>query len=411
MERSIIHADINNCFASCELLYRPQLRGRPMAVGGSEGSRHGIVLAKNYEAKAYGIKTAEPIWQAKRKCPQLALVPANYALYDRYCRAVRAILESYTDIVEPFGMDEAWVDLTDRCGLLREDAAETAFRIKERVKAETGLTVSVGLSFNKIFAKLGSDMKKPDGLTVITEANFRDIVWPLPVGELLFVGPATLGALERHCIRTIGQLAAADPRLLGSFLGRAGDVLHAYANGLDASPVHRTDYAGDVKSVGNSMTPLRDLEDARDAEILFCLLADSVARRLRAAGFRCRTVQIHLRDNTLMKLERQTRLDRPTCVASELTAAAMRLFRANYDWHRPLRSLGITAADLMPLDAPMQLGLFGDDEKRDRYERAERAADKIREKYGKYSVTRASFAEDPSLIPPRSARTVDWTAG
>lgn len=404
MERSIIHADINNCFASIELLYRKELRGKPMAVGGSEDNRHGIILAKNYEAKAFGVKTAEAIWQAKQKCPQLVIVPGNYALYDEYCRRVRSVFESYTDFIEPFGMDEAWVDLTDRCGGRRASAEATAFEIKERVKRETGLTVSVGLSFNKIFAKLGSDMKKPDGLTVITPDNFHERVWPLPVGELLFVGRATGERLRSRGIRTIGDIARTDEALLEGFLGKGGPVLHAYANGLDASPVRRLGERDEVKSVGNSMTPLRDLETDDDARIMLCFLADSVARRLRASGFRCRTLKLHLRDNSLMKLERQTRLERPTCVSSELMRASLELFRASYSWARPLRSVGITGAELVPLDAPLQLAFYDDEARRERDERLERTIDSIRARYGKSSIIKLAAAEDPSLIaPPRGA--------
>ena len=264
MSRVILHCDANSFYASVEMLYNPDIRDLPVAVGGSVEARHGIILTKNQKAKACGIKTGEAIWQAKQKCPALVCVPPDYPLYVRFSRKMRRLYEQYSDRVESFGLDEAWIDLTNP-GVTIADGERVAQEIRERVKHELGITVSVGVSFNKIFAKLGSDMRKPDVVTVIPRSSFRERIWHLPAGELLYVGPSTRRRLARMNIQTIGDLAQLDTAVAQYCLGKNGLLLKAYANGLDESPVMPVDFRAAIKSVGNSTTPPHDIETVEDA--------------------------------------------------------------------------------------------------------------------------------------------------
>ena len=391
-----MHVDINNCYASIECLHHPELRGKPVAVGGDQEQRHGIILAKNYEAKAYGIKTGEALWQAKQKCPRLIIVKPNYALYLRFSRLAREIYADYTDQIEPFGLDEVWADVTGSMHLYGS-GEEIANKIRQRIKYELGITVSVGVSYNKIFAKLGSDMKKPDAVTVSTAGNFKDKVWPLPAAELLYVGRATQRKLYDKGIVTIGELAKTDSELLHSWFGKWGLILHTFANGWDTSPVTRMGEEAIIKSIGNSTTTPRDLTCELDAKIIYYMLAESVAERLRDHGFLCRGVQISLRDNELFSFERQLKLTKPTCLSSELCEAALKLLKDNYRWERPLRSIGIRACNLIPASTPVQLTLLEDEAQRIRREQLERAVDDIRRRFGHYSIGRAVNALDDTL--------------
>jgi DNA polymerase-4 len=279
-ERTILHADLNNFYASVEMLHHPRLRGHPVAVGGSAEERHGIILAKNYEAKAYGIAVGQALWQARQKCPGLIIVPPDYPKYLKFSRLFRVILADYSDKVESFGLDESWVDIS-AIAKGPDDGKQIADEIRARVKEELGVTASVGVSWNKIFAKLGSDMKKPDGTTVISRENYKETVWPLPAEDLLGVGRATKAKLDRYYIRTIGELASAGEDSLRRRFGKWGTYLYCYANGLDTSPVKPSDYEAAVKSVGNSTTAPRDLENEQDCHIVFQNLAESVAERMR----------------------------------------------------------------------------------------------------------------------------------
>jgi len=272
-----------------------------------------------------------------------------------------------------------------------------ADEIRERVKFELGITVSVGVSYNKIFAKLGSEIKKPDATTVITEDNFRELVWPLPAGELLGVGRATQAALTKYNIRTIGEIAACDPNLLKRWFGKWGLFLHTYANGLDRSPVAEYGEESVVKSVGNSTTCPRDLENDEDAHIVFQNLAESVAERMRDLGLQAKTVEISLRDNELFWFTRQTALPRPTHISTELCSVAMRLLRANYKWRKPLRSIGIRGTNLVPIGSTWQLSLFEDEKKRERAERLEYVIDDIRRRFGHFAIKLALLRIDPRL--------------
>ena len=394
--RTILHADLNNCYASIEMFHHPKLRGHPVAVGGSAEQRHGIILARNYEARPYGIKVGQALWQARQLCPNLIIVPPDFEKYLRYSRLFRGILTDYSPQVEAFGIDESWVDVT---GIKHHggDGEVIADEIRERVKGELGVTASVGVSYYKIFAKLGSDIKKPDATTVITESNYPDVVWPLPASDLLGVGYATKKKLQRIGIMTIGDLATTDMRILQSWFGKWGLYLHTYANGLDQSPVAETGEEGVIKSVGNSTTCPRDLENDEDAHIVFQNLAESVAERMRELGFQARTVEVTLRDNELLWITRQTTLPMPTHISTELCAAAMRLLRANHRWEKPLRSIGIRGTNLVPMDATRQLSLFEDEQRRDRVEKLEFTIDDIRRKYGHYAIDRAMLRLDPRL--------------
>ncbi len=396
MERSILHVDINSCYANIEILHRPELRGKPVVVGGDVEARHGIVLAKSQEAKPFGIKTGEVIWQAKQKCPGLIVLPPNYSLYLRFSRIIRALFAEYTDQVEPFGLDEAWLDITGSQHLFGS-GEQIAQEIRQRVKREMGITVSIGVSWNKIFAKLGSDMKKPDAVTVITKDDFRQKVWTLPAEDLLYVGRSTQRKLYGRGITTIGGIANTPPDVLHDWFGKWGYVLHTFANGWDATPVACVGNEAVIKSIGNSTTTPRDINNAQDAKIVFYNLAESVAARLREQGLKGRTVQIGVRDNTLIHFERQMKLPQSTCISGEICAAAMKLLEQNYRWDRPLRSIGVRACDLVSAHENVQLTMYGDELQRERQESLERTIDDIRRRFGHYSIARAVMGTDPSL--------------
>lgn len=367
-----------------------------MAVGGDAEKRHGIILAKNERAKRCGVSTGEALWQALQKCPELVILKPDYAQYLRFSRLCREIYADYSPQIEAFGLDECWVDVTNTPKLDELGAAMLAEEIRRRVRAELGITVSVGVSYNKIFAKLGSDYKKPDAVTVFGRESIRELIWPLPAGDLLYVGRATERKLRAFGIRTIGELAQTPPELLQRWLGKMGLVLHCFANGRDASPVEKTGEEAVIKSIGNSTTAPRDLVCEADASIILWMLCESVAERLREGGFRCRTVQLGLRTNELACFERQLRLPEPSCLADELHRAAMALLRENYAWAKPLRSIGVRAADLIPEAAPEQLSLF-DGERRERLLRLERTMDDVRRRYGHDALSRAAAVSDRSL--------------
>ncbi len=389
----ILHCDCNGFFASVEQLSRPELRTVPMAVCGDPESRHGIILAKNELAKGYGIQTAETIRQAKEKCPQLVLVPPHHREYARWSRVVNRIYARYTEQVEPFGIDESWLDVTGSTGLFG-DGRTIADRLRREVQQETGLTISVGVSFNKIFAKLGSDHKKPDATTVISREDMPYIVWPKPVDALLFVGRASALTLASLGIRTIGQLAMADPALLERRLGKQGRQLWEYANGLDRSPVASVYDHRPVKSVGNGMTFRRDLTGEADVRLGLNALSDEVAARLRKNALRCRTVQLTIRDPSLRTITRQKPVGAPTDLAHVIARTALELWRDNWPAQSPIRMLTVTAQNLLsPDDAGEQLELFQEEEtaRRSRHSRLERTMDAIRDKYGAGAIHSAGL--------------------
>ena len=361
-----------------------------MAVAGDPEKRHGIILAKNERAKAFGVSTGEPIWQAKQKCPLLTVVPPDFSAYKEFSLRGRQIYREYSDYVEGFGLDENWIDVT---AITHDfaDASGLADDVRRRVQRELDITVSVGVAANKVFSKLGSDIKKPNAVTVVSPENYRQVAWPLPVEDLLYVGRATKTKLLRYGITTIGELACAPEELLKSRLGKCGLMLHAFANGRDVSPVLRYDDSPPPKSVGNGVTTARDLLDEADVAAVVYMLSESVSARLRAQGFRARCVQLSVRDARLYSFSRQQRLGCPTDLTCELVAAAMALFRADYSWAIPVRALSVTATDLVSNDEPMQLSLFDDEQRRVRTRAAEQAVDRIRDRYGYRAIGRALF--------------------
>ena len=389
MERVIFHCDCNCFYASVELLSHPELRERPVAVGGDEQRRHGIILAKNEHAKKFGVKTAETIWQAKAKCPQLVVLAPHHALYEEYSQKVNAIYARYSDRVEPFGIDESWLDMTGTLHLFGGDPRAVADRIREEVKRELGLTISVGVSFNKIFAKLGSDYKKPDATTVITRENFREIVWPLPVADLLYVGRASGKILVQYGIRTIGELAACRRETLETLLGKQGAMLWEYANGLECGAVAVAGEESAPKSVGNGETFACDLIRREDVERGIAELAEQVAVRLRKCALKATSLQVTIRDSRFKDICRQRPLEYPTCSARELSAAALAILDQSWRTGVPIRALTITAQGLVPEEeAHEQIGLFGAENtaQREKNERIERAVDGIRERFGNGAV-------------------------
>lgn len=405
--RTILHSDLNNFYASVECAYDPSLKDRPMAVCGDPEARHGIVLAKNMPAKRLGIVTGEVIWQARKKCPNLIVLPPNYPRYLRFSRLMREIYADYAHRIEPFGLDEAWLDVTDSA-LSGETLADT---LRRRAREELGLTLSVGVSFNKVFAKLGSDMKKPDATTLITPENYRQKVWPLPAGDLLYVGPATRRRLAGRNLRTIGDIARCAPEELRLALGKLGDMLWCFANGRDDTPVMAADESAEVKSVGNSATTPRDIADARDAHMLLMVLSESVAERLRAQGQRGRVVCLSARDCQLRCFTVQRKLDHATALASEICACALELLRARYHWERPLRSLGVSVSALEGLDGDEQLCMFADAGRERRYE-LENAMGEIRRRFGHFAIQRACLigCAEFGMINPRDDHQIHPTA-
>jgi len=404
MERSILHCDMNNFYASVERIYHPELCGKPIAVCGDESKRCGIVLAKSDEAKRFGIKTGETVWQAKEKCPDLITIPTHFDRYLTYSAMAREIYCEYTDLVEPFGMDECWLDVT-ASRLAFGDGKSIGTELKEKIKRELGLTVSVGVSFNKVFAKLGSDMKKPDALTYIPSEKFRETVWPLPVEEMLFVGPKSAKILHRFEIHTIGQLANANDLFLSLQFGKNGEKMKRCAQGLDQSPVLPSNAEPPLKSIGHGMTTPEDLTNEDQIRVLILALVQEVGEKLRFYRRFARGISLECKDRHFFVKSLQTRLDRPTNCTATLARAAFRLFRERYFFREPLRALSVRAIDLVPMGEAVQLSMF-DDEREWREEALDRVSDQLRKRYGKKILRPASllsFAEEESDYVPFAA--------
>ena len=388
-QRVIFHCDLNCFFASVELLDKPALWDVPVAVCGDPKSRHGIILAKNEPAKKRGVQTAETVWQAKKKCPVLVLLPPHHELYEVYSRRVNEIYGRFTDLVEPFGIDESWLDVTGSLHLFGGDARALADRIRATVKAETGLTVSVGVSFNKVFAKLGSDLKKPDATTVIPPEGWRDIVWPLPVGDMLFAGRSTQRVLGQYGIETIGQLAACPEEMAEQLLGKMGGQLWRYANGLDNSPVRPGHQREPVKSVGNGTTFPADLVRWEQIRQGLAPLCDSVATRLRRQRLYAGGVSVTLKGADFKTVSRQMRLDEPTHLMRDIWETAQELARQIWKAPTPIRAMTVTALYVTEDgQAYRQMDLLGQTsaKRSERQEKLESAVDAIREKYGSGAI-------------------------
>lgn len=393
-DRDVLHSDINCCYAQIECQARPELRGKPVVVGGDEEARHGIVLAKNLIAKRAGVKTAMALWEARKACPGLVVVPPDYRLYMDVSRRAREIYYDYTDRVEPFGPDEAWLDVTGTRRCLGLSPAEIAREVSERMVAELGISVSVGVSWNKIFAKFGSDYKKPDAVTVITRENYREVVWQAPVRDLLYVGPATERKLHSSGIDTIGQLAYASDELLRNRLGKMGFVLRGFARGQDATEVKpydrdAADVMREIKSYGNGLTAPRDICDPQSAKAYVWMLAESVAQRMREGRARARTVSVGARAaDDLCTRSRQCKLPVATDVTLEVARAAWGLLRElePLDASHPLRGIHVRASDLEPADADLQASLFDPLPRRTEMRELDASVDDLRRRYGNKCV-------------------------
>lgn len=396
MERTILHSDMNCFYASVEMLHHPELAGKPLAVGGDPEARHGIVLTANYVAKKSGVKTGMALWQAKQVCPEIIFVPPRMDLYLRFSRMAQEIYSEYTDLREPFGIDESWLDVSASTSI-KGDGMKIANEISKRIKHELGVTVSIGVSWNKIFAKLGSDYKKPDAITEFSRENYKNLAWNLPAGDLIYVGRSTNKKLQTLGIKTIGELANTEPAILENRLGKMGLVLHTFANGWDETPVCVEGYQAPIKSIGNSTTTPRDLVNDLDVKIILMALSESVASRLRENGFQCKVVEISIRDNELYHFSRQCKLKRPTNITDEIVQAAYRLFKDNYRWEHPIRSLGVRGCDLVSDDMPYQLDLFISEQKREKLEKMDRVVDEIRARFGYQSIQRAFVYQDKLL--------------
>ncbi len=406
--RSILHVDQNCFFASVEMKNCPQLRLVPMAVAGDPAKRHGIILAKNELAKAKGVKTAETIWQAKQKCPDLVLVPGHYEQYADYSKRAYQLYCQYTDQVESFGMDECWLDLTQSYSLAELKAV--ADEIRERVKAELGLSCSVGASYNKVFAKLGSDYKKPDGTTHITPDNYKNILWPLPVNQLLYAGAATVKRLERINICTIGQLAKAPLEFLRSYLGKQGDLLWHYANGLDDSCVKKIDAKTPMKSIGNSITTARDIRTESEVWQTLFTLSDKVSGRLRFYQLRASTVHVYVRNQDFTSYEKQQKLFRHTDSAQEIAKAALALFRESYSWAGSVRSLGVRVSGLSEVGSREQLSVFDIMKESAGHRELDRVVDRLRLRFGKGIIGRGlQLADEQGELMPLGQ--LSWNSG
>lgn len=395
-DRTILHSDINCCYAAIEHLHHPELAGKPLAVGGDPEARHGIVLTADYIAKKHGVKTGMALWQAKQLCPEINFISPRMDLYLRFSKMVHEIYGEYTDLQEAYGIDESWLDVTDSVSI-KGDGYKIAQEISNRMKSELGITVSIGVSFNKIYAKLGSDYKKPDAITTMYRNEFRDKAWGLPASDLLYVGHSTSAKLQRLGIRTIGDLARTNDKILHSQFGKMGDILWAFANGYDDSPVKYEDAHAPIKSIGNSTTTPRDLVNEQDVKIVLTILAESVAARLRENGFKCRVVEVSVRDNELFSFTRQRKIDHATNVTREIAEEAFRLFQENYNWQKPIRSVGVRGADLVNDNYWEQIDLFSSVEFREKQMKVDTAVDDIRRRFGFYSVQRGLMYFDRML--------------
>lgn len=391
MDRVIFHADCNNFFASCECLNRPELKEVPMAVAGDPEKRVGIVVAKNEIAKKYGVKTTDTVQQALRKCPDIVFVPPHHSLYKEISDKVNAIYHDYTDYVEPASIDESYLDMTEVVKRRKCTPEFLADRLRARVKREIGITISVGVSYCKIFAKMGSDYKKPDATTVITRENYKDILWPLPVSDLLFAGRATVSVLNKRYIMTIGDLAQKEQSAIRALLGKQGDQLWRYANGIDDEPVRLFGDRPEIKSVSRGRTFVRDLVTESEVRTGLSVLADEVARTLRHEGKKGAVIDVQIRRPDMTVISRQISLRHYTHLQHEIREVAFQLIKDNWliGPSQPIRALTVGVTKLVsPEDEVEQMSLFDpDSEKRDRQDRLEQVVNELRQKHGMDTIT------------------------
>ncbi|MBO4846305.1 MAG: DNA polymerase IV [Lachnospiraceae bacterium] len=395
-DRTILHSDMNCFYASVEILHDPKLKGKPVAVGGDVEARHGIVMTASYEAKKFGVKTGMALWQAKQMCPDIIFVSPHMDRYFRFSRMAREIYSEYTDLQEPYGIDECWLDITESVSL-KGDGLKVAEEISSRIKRELGITVSIGVSYNKIFAKLGSDYKKPDAVTTMYRDEYKYKAWPLKASDLLYVGRSTNAKLKRVGIKTIGDIANAREEFMVERLGKMGSILWGFANGYDETPVRGEGSLAPIKSIGNSVTTRRDLLNDADVKIVLYILSESVAARLREHGFRCRVVEIWVRDNELFSFTRQHKIKNATNITAEIADEAFRIFKENYIWDKPIRSIGVRGAELVNDNYWEQLDLFTDQEYRQKCMKLDATVDELRKRFGFYCVQRGLMQTDKEL--------------
>ena len=392
-DRAILHSDANCFYASVETVLNPEFRGKAIAVCGSPEERHGIVLAKSEKAKRAGVKTGMANWQAKQCCRDLIIVPPQYDYYLKFSKLLHGIYRRYTDQVEPFGMDECWLDVTYSPG----DPMEIAEEIRQAVKDELGLTVSIGVSFNKVFAKLGSDYKKPDAITQISKEHFKEIVWPLPCSDLLYCGNATTAKLGSMGVRTIGGIALLPVDVMQRKFGKNGVALWKYANGLDDSRVAHQDYTAPAKSVGHGITCVADLENMDEARKVIFALSLDIGYKLRYMNLRATGVQLYVRDSELSFCSWQKRLEMATQDEGTIALAAYTLLEEKYSWRNPIRSITVTAIQLDSSQNPTQLSMLLDYERLVRREKLNESIDTIRDRYGKYAVIPALVLDEKKM--------------
>ena len=392
-DRAILHSDANCFYASVETVLNPEFRGKAIAVCGSPEERHGIVLAKSEKAKRAGVKTGMANWQAKQCCRDLIIVPPQYDYYLKFSKLLHGIYRRYTDQVEPFGMDECWLDVTYSPG----DPMEIAEEIRQAVKDELGLTVSIGVSFNKVFAKLGSDYKKPDAITQISKEHFKEIVWPLPCSDLLYCGNATTAKLGSMGVRTIGGIASLPVEVMQRKFGKNGVALWKYAYGLDDSRVAHQDYTAPAKSVGHGITCVADLENMDEARKVIFALSLDIGYKLRYMNLRATGVQLYVRNSELSFCSWQKRLDMATQDEGTIALAAYSLLEEKYSWRNPIRSITVTAIQLDSSQNPTQLSMLLDYERLVRREKLNESIDTIRDRYGKYAVIPALVLDEKKM--------------
>lgn len=381
LERIIIHSDMNSCYASIECSLNPDLKGKPMAVGGNEASRHGIILAKSEQAKKFGIKTGETLWQARQKCPELIIVEPHYNIYKEYSRKAHEIYARYTDLIEPMGLDEVWCDLTGSITVF--GSAHNIIReIMDSFKRELDITVSIGLSFNKIFAKLGSDLAGRDEFYEITKEDYKEKVWRLPVSDLFGIGRKTAQKLEGYGVITIGDLANCSEMWLKKVFGVSGTDMWISANGLNSDKVDRDDYNAPLKSIGHGITCKKNLEDNEEVWKVFLYLSQNVSKRLRAEKMKATGVQISVRDSMFSTKQFQCQLTRETQSAFEIARHATTLFTENYTWKKSVRALTVRAINLIENSYCEQLDFYTDYEKEERQKNIDDTVMSLREKFG-----------------------------
>lgn len=396
MERTILHCDLNNFYASVECRNDPTLYGRAVAVCGSVEDRHGIVVAANMKAKSTGVRVGLTAWEAKQCCPDIVLVPPHMDEYMKASKKVRAIYDDYSDKIEPFGLDECFIDVTGM-GWTYSSGYDLAEIIRQRVKDETGLTISVGVSFNKVFAKLGSDMKKPDAVTVITPENFKEKIWNLRAGELIYIGRATEAKLNKYGIRTIGDTANADPRFLQNIFGKHGIDIWLNSNGKNSDPVMPGVWTPDIKSISHGMTCTEDLKCDEEVRQVMFFLTQEVSYKLRKHGLFAAGIQIDVKDSDRATRQYQCPVHIQTQSEKLIAYEAFRLFCKRYDWEKPVRAVTVRAMSLRREIPPLQTDLFFDMMRYEKAEKAEEAAMKVKEKFGKWSIFPASALITPKL--------------